>query len=40
MPVLRSSRIVKLGDVELMATLDFPVGVLPLELHVLQVFAY
>ena len=37
MPVLRSERVVRLGDVEFLATLDFPMGMLPLEIHVLQV---
>jgi hypothetical protein len=37
MPVLRSSCIVKVGDAEFLAALEFPLGMLPLELHVLQV---
>ena len=37
MPVLRSSCAVKLGEVEFMATLDFPTGMLPMEIHILQV---
>ena len=37
MPVLRSSCAVKLGEVEFFATLNFPNGMLPLEIDALQV---
>ena len=36
MPVLRSSCEVKLGDVQFVGSLNFPPGMLPLEIHVLQ----
>ena len=37
MPVLRSACAVKLANVEYVAALEFPVGMLPLEKDVLQV---
>ena len=36
MPVLRSSCEVKLGDVQFLGSLEFPPGMLPQEIHVLQ----
>ena len=38
MPKLRSAYAVQLGDVEFIATLEFPPGMLPLQVHVLQVW--
>ena len=37
MPKLRSACAIQLGDVEFIATLEFPTGMLPLQIHVLQV---
>ena len=39
MPVIRTSCAVTLGDVKFLATINFPIGMLPLELHILQVQA-
>ncbi len=36
MPVLRSTCEVKLGDVQFIGSLDFPPGMLPLQIHILQ----
>ena len=38
MPKLRSAYAIQLGDVEFIATLEFPTGMLPLQVHVLQVW--
>ena len=38
MPKLRSACAIQLGDVEFIATLEFPIGMLPLQVHVLQVW--
>ena len=37
MPKLRSACAVQIGGVEFIAALEFPIGMLPLEIHVLQV---
>ena len=37
MPKLRSACAIQVGDVEFIATLEFPTGMLPLQIHVLQV---
>ena len=37
MPKLRSACAIQLGDVEFIATLEFPPGMLPLQIQVLQV---
>ena len=38
MPKLRSAYAIQLGDVEFIATLEFPTGMQPLQVHVLQVW--